>query len=268
MTQLNPQNFFAEGVGGGGSGAPGAKLKDLNDFVFGEIVDQSMAPATDFSTKQQKVDRNGNPIEQLVVVLQTEFRNWQGVNKIPLVDRDNPNSGPKPPHEDDGRRAVFIEPFTNIAAAVGAAITEATGDPQGFLLNGGKLGVQIFNLKDTGKGNPLKEHRAKYEAPAQTAAPVDFFGGGQQVQPQSAPPAQQPVQQVAPEGPPSVAVQQAVAAQQAQPVPAQGFNPPAAVSQNPWENQAAAQAQPAQTAPPAQATQDPWGTPVTGQPPF
>jgi hypothetical protein len=268
MTQLNPQNFFAQ-TASGGTGAPSAKLKDLNDFVYGEIVDQSMVPATEFATGKQKVDsRTGEPIEQLLVVLQTEYRNWQGVARIPLVDKDNPNSGPKPPTEDDGRRAVYIEPWTNINAAVGEAVVAATGERAG-LGNGGKLGIQVIELKDTGKGNPLKIHRAKYEPPVQTAAPADFFGGGAQ-------PA--PAQQAAPQGPPSVAAQQAVAERQAPPVqqapvqdPWSGQPAPQPVSQNPYENQAAAQAQtvpPAQQAPAAAPTQDPWGAPAQGQPPF
>lgn len=243
MTQLNPQNFFATVAGTGGGAS--AKLSDINDWVVGEIVDQAMLPATDFSTKKPKHDsRTGEPVEQLAVTLQTELRNWQGVSRIPLVEKDNPASGQKPASEDDGRRNVYIEPWTNIHSAVSDAVLDETGE-RGPLLNGGTLGVQVFNLKDTGKGNPLKEHRAKYTAPAPSAAaPADFFGGG--AQPQQAQPAAQPEPQ-------SVAAQAAVADRQ----------PPQGASANPWENQAAAQQAATPAAPP---TQDPWGAPVAGGP--
>ena len=72
---LNEGNFF-DNVGGG-SGAPSALLKNVNDGVIGEIVDQFMAPATEFATGKQKTDlKTGAPIEQLVVILQTDLRNW------------------------------------------------------------------------------------------------------------------------------------------------------------------------------------------------
>ena len=214
---LNEGNFF-DNVGGG-SGAPSAKLKDINDGVIGEIVDQFMAPATEFATGKQKTDiKTGAPIEQLVVILQTDLRNWQGVTRIPKVDKDDPNSAPKDPSEDDGKRAVYVEPWTNIHAAVGKAILEGTGE-KGPLRNGGRLGVKIHNLKDTGKGNPLKEHTAVYQAPA--AGGSDFFGetktaggpGDASVPAQQAPAQQAPAQQApaqdpwgappaAPSGPP------------------------------------------------------------------
>lgn len=164
MPNLNENNFF-DNVGG--SGAPSAKLQQPEDFVYGEVVDQFMAPATDFSTKKVKTDRDGNEIEQLVVILQTDLRNWEGVTRIPKVDKDDQSSADKPGSDDDGKRAVYIEPWTNIHAAVGKAIVEGTG-AKGPVRNGAQLGVKVVGLKDTGKGNPLKLHQAKYVAPAAT----------------------------------------------------------------------------------------------------
>lgn len=174
MTELNEGNFF-DNVGGG-SGAPSAKLKDAGDFVHGEIVDQFMIEATDFSTKKPKVDtKTGKTIMQLVVVVQTENRGWANVAKVPVVDKDDPRSPQKDPSEDDGRRAVYVEPWTNIHAAVGKARQEAHDGAKGPLANGGTLGVQITELKDTGKGNPLKIHRAKYVPPAASTPDAGFF---------------------------------------------------------------------------------------------
>lgn len=193
MTELNPENFFENT--GGGMGAPSASLKIVNDFVIGEIVDQAMVPKKKFRSEDIEKDaRTGKDIMQLVVVLQTDLRNWHGVSKVPTDE----NGREKPGSEDDGRRAIYVPPFTNIHAAVGAA----TGNKP--LRNGGKLGIKIIELKDTGKGNPLKIHQAVYEAPA--AAPEGFFGGDQPstqeaapaAQEQQAPPAQSAPAQEAP----------------------------------------------------------------------
>ena len=184
MTASSVENFFDNT--GGGSGAPSIKLSQPNDGVKGEILDQFMAPAYHFGTKNQKTDsKTGAPIEQLVVIVQTSLRNWDRVAKIPLVDPEDRSKGEKPASEDDGRRAIYIEPFTNIHAAVGAAVVKATGK-KGPLLNGGTLGVKITELRDTGKGNPLKVHDAVYEPPV--ASGQGFFGDSNTAQ--SAPAAQ------------------------------------------------------------------------------
>lgn len=205
MTQqqeLNPENFFENT--GGGVGAPSASLKIVNDFVIGEIVDQAMVPKKKFGSEDiEKDSRTGKDIMQLVVILQTDQRNWHNVSKVPTDE----NGNAKPASEDDGRRAIYVPPFSNIHAAIGEATDKKP------LRNGGKLGVKIVELKDTGKGNPLKIHAAHYEPPA--AAPEGFFGGGDQqaapaqsqpaAQQQSAPPAQQ---QAAPAAAPAAAPQQ------------------------------------------------------------
>jgi hypothetical protein len=167
---LNEQNFFDNT---GGSGAPSAKLTEVNDGVVGEIVDQRMVDATDFATKEVLTDKKtGKVIQQLQVILQTESRNWDGVSKVPLVDKDDRNSAQKDPSEDDGRRAVYIKPWTNIHAAVGDAVKKSNGGKPGPLRNGARFGIKITELRDVGKGNPLKVHQAFYEAPA---ASGDFF---------------------------------------------------------------------------------------------
>jgi hypothetical protein len=184
VTQLNESNFF-DNVGG--SGAPSAKLQRPDDFVVGQVVEQFMTVATDFSTKKPKVDaKTGKEIEQLVIILQTDQTNWAGVTKIPKVDKDDASSADKPASEDDGRRAVYVEPWTNIHAAVGKAVKDANNGQAGPVKNGAKLGVKITGLKDTGKGNPLKLHAAFYEPPAVGS---EFFN--QTSAPESAPAAQE-----------------------------------------------------------------------------
>lgn len=193
MTQNTTEvEGFFDNVGTGG--APSAKLKNVDDFVHGEIVDQYKTEARVFGKDEFEKDKNGNTVFQLVVILQTEQRNWEGVARIPVVDPNDRNSAQKDPSDDDGKRAVYIKPFTNLHAAVGRAIVEAT-KKKGGLQTGGTLGVKITRLEDTGKGNPLKHHAAVYTAPA---AGADFFatsGQGQAAPAQQEAPPAQPVGQ-------------------------------------------------------------------------
>lgn len=186
---------FFDNIGGGG--APSATLKDVDDFVVGEIVDQYKVEAKKFGTDQVEIDeRTGKPVIQLVVVLQTELRNWAGVSKIPVVDVNVPPAQQvqKDPSEDDGRRAVYVKPGHNLHAAIGQAIVAGTGK-RGNLQIGGQLGVKIDRLEPTRKGNPKKVHAVKYTPPAASAG--FFEGSNQAAQPQGQAPAQSaPVQQV------------------------------------------------------------------------
>jgi hypothetical protein len=224
MNQLNPSNYFENT--GGGVGAPSAKLSAVDDFVFGEILDQAMVPLNKFGTNppvQETDSRTGEKLFQLLVVVQTDFRNWQNVAKIPT----NEQGQQKAASEDDGRRAIYVPAFSNIHAAIGEATEKKP------LANGGTLGVKVIELRDTGKGNPLKIHQAKYVAPK---ASDGFFGGDA-----AAAPAAQPQ------------------ATQVDPAPPATQQPSAPVVQE----------QPAQPA--AAAPSDPWGTPAPAAgsgPPF
>lgn len=152
---------------------PSAKLSQIGDMVYGEIVDQFKVDKKKFASDEvEKDQKTGEPIKQLVVVLQTEQRNWEGVSKVPYVDPSDKSKGHLPPEADEGRRAVYVAPWTNLHAAVGKAIVEGTGQ-RGGLKKGAKFGVKVIDLEDTGKGNPKKVHQAHYEAPA---AGGDFFG--------------------------------------------------------------------------------------------
>lgn len=164
-------SFFDDSVR---SGAPSIRLSEINDGVIGEIVDQFMADKKKFGTDEvEKDSKTGEPIQQLVVILQTSLRNWDRVAKVPLIDPKDKSKGEKPASEDDGKRAVYIAPYTNAHAAVGRATAASNnGRPTG-LRNGAKFGLKVVDLEDVGKGNPKKVFVAHYEAPA---AGADFFG--------------------------------------------------------------------------------------------
>ena len=237
MTSNSTETDFFDNVGGG-SGAPGAVLKNVGDFVHGQILDMYKRDYVPFGKQEPEKREDGSNKQQLVIILQTENRNWANVSRIPVVDHTDPNSPAKPAEEDDGKRAVYVPEGKNIQFAIGRAAQAAGAKPA----VGGTLGVKIVNLKDTGKGNPLKEHEAVYQAPSASDA---FFA-----QAPAGPPAEQaPAQQAAP----------AQAPAPAQPAPqAAPAAPPAA-------------APAAAPAPAAPAQQDPWATsaaPATSEPPF
>lgn len=224
---------FFDNLGGGG--APGAKLKEINDWVQGTIVDSYKRDYIPFGKKDPEKNKDGvTNRQQLVVILQTEHRNWENVNKIPLVDHNDPSKGPKPPTEDDGRRAVFVTERSNLQYAVGDAITAARSqNPAAKFDNGGFLQIKIFNLKPTENGSPMKEHTVRYTPPS---AAGGFF----------------PSQEAAPAAP------QAQAAPPVQQAPAQPAAPaapqaPAAPAQDPWATPA-----------PAAPAQDPFGGAAAG----
>jgi hypothetical protein len=218
VSQTTVEGFFDNT--GGGVGAPSAKLSKIDDFVYGEVVDQALVDKKKFGSEEIERDKKTNePIKQLVVILQTDQRGWANVAKVPT----NEDGSAKDASEDDGRRAIYVAPFTNIHAAIGDAIIAATG-AKGPILNGASLGVKIVDLKDTGKGNPLKIHQAKYVAPAPKPASDNGFFGDSNTAPA------QPIDQAAAQVPPTTtAVAEQPAAPAAQP------------QVDPWTGQAASQ---------------------------
>ena len=157
---------------GGGAGAPTAVLKSVGDFAHGEVLEMFKKDYVPFGKTEPEKKEDGSTKQQLVIILQTTNRNWAGVVRVPKVDPADPNSPEKAPSEDDGQRAIYVPERSNIQFAIGRAVTAS----QAKFEVGGTLGVKIANLKDTGKGNPLKEHEAVYAAkPAPTAD--EFFGG-------------------------------------------------------------------------------------------
>lgn len=179
----NTTDFF-DNIGGG-SGAPTATLKGVGDFVHGEVVEMFKRDYIPYGKKDPEIKEDGTKRQQLVVILQTTNRNWAGVVKVPKVDPNDADSPEKPASEDDGLRALYCPEKSNIQYAVGRAVSFA----QAPFEVGGILGVKIANLKDTGKGNPLKEHEAVYKAkPAPTGD--EFFNQPSASAPTSAPAAE------------------------------------------------------------------------------
>lgn len=155
---------------GGGTAAPSAKLTDLNDSVAGVVRETFKKEYTKFGEKDPQVitdPKTGQPRNrvQMVVVLDTTLRNWQGVSKVPLVDPSDPNKGVKPPSEDDGTRAVYIPEMVKGAGSNGVifAVAQALRDEgiKGGIPAGTKFFLAIEDLKDVEKGNPLKVYKAK-----------------------------------------------------------------------------------------------------------
>jgi hypothetical protein len=231
---------------GSGVGAPSAHLKNVGDYVHGEVVEMFKRDYIPFGKTEPEKDESeaDGKRKQLVIILQTDFRNWQGVVSVPKIDPSDPNSGFKGPEEDDGKRAVYVPNRSNVQWAIGRAVAAAKAKFE----VGVTLGFKIENLRDTGKGNPLKEHAAVYQGKPASAG---FFGGQEQ--------AQQPAQQA-----PSAPAAQAPAAAPA---------PAPAPQQDPWTGQQAAAPAP-QAAPQAPAPQqDPWANsgsaaPAPSAPPF
>ena len=189
----NETTDFFDGIGSG-NGVPSAVLKGVGDFVHGEILEMFKRDYIPYGKKEAEKNEDGSTRQQLVIVVQTPHRNWANVVKVPKVDPSDPNSPEKSTDEDDGKRAVYVPERSNIQFAIGRAVTAAA--PAKFSV-GGTLGVKIENLKDTGKGNPLKEHAAVYTAkPAATAD--EFFGKSEAPASSPAPEASAPAQESMP----------------------------------------------------------------------
>jgi hypothetical protein len=158
---------------------PSAKLSQINDGVVGEVLDTYKVDKIKFGTKDvvERDTKTNEPIKQLVVVLQTAHRNWENVSKVPLVDREDKSKGDLPPEADEGRRAVYIPPWTNIHAEVGKAVkaANAAANVKGGIKVGAQFGVKVVDLEPTDKGNPKKIHAAKYVLPSATDS---FFDNG------------------------------------------------------------------------------------------
>lgn len=210
-------DFFDE-VGGEGAGAPGAVLKAPGDWVHGKITKmfkRGFVPYNNRKTREVEKNNDGTDRMELVIVLQTTFRNWENVISVPKVDYKDPNSAEKPPSDDDGLRVVYVPERSNIQFKIADAVREArASNPNAPFGVGGTLGVKVVDLEDTGQGNPMKVHEAAYTAPGEGDSFVE-----------SAPAAQQaaPAQEAAPAAPP------------ASPAPAQG---------DPWATPAQSQSAP------------------------
>lgn len=174
MSDNETDGFLDDGVR---EGANGARFDEVGDSVKGEIIDKFVIDYVPFGKKEPEIDeRTGQVVKQLVVVLQTEYRNWEDFpkNKIPK-DADGVAL---PGDKDTGRRAIYARKGTNIYSALAKAVAAAlpAGEKPGAHPKvGGQIGMQFFEDEDTGKGNNLKKFRGKYVVPAAKAESDDFF---------------------------------------------------------------------------------------------
>lgn len=208
----NDSGSFFGGMGGGGEVIPSFKFGGTGSAVQGQVQSCQVVGVSDYTTGETIVDaRTGQEAKQLKIVLQTTYRNWEHVSRIPTDDDGNQ----KGPHEDDGRRAIYTGGKSStgqswMSGAINDALRAAGRDSAKGIEIGAMLGVAVSEEVPSGKGNPYKKYVAKYSSPSQ-AAP-------QQAQAPQAP-AQAPAPQ--PQAP------QAAPPQAPQGNPFEGYQPPA-----------------------------------------
>lgn len=182
MTNENEyDDFFGEALKSGGGG-PTHKFREIGQTVLGEIVSMKRQQQTDFVTSKPKTNVKGEPQMEIVMVLQTELRDWADVTDKAKLDKET--GALRPTSEDTGLRAVYVK--NQMARAVGTAALP--GRPA----VGGQLWLKYVDEEDIGKGNPLPVFEAKYKAPEPADTNADVFGAKPATNPTpaaSAPPA-------------------------------------------------------------------------------
>lgn len=161
------EDFFAEQQQSDFLSASAA-FKNVGDIVKGTICEEpTLIDQTEFNSREVKKAKNGNVLKQLVVVLQTEHRNWEAALK-PAKDADG---NPRPAADDIGKRALFVK--FKLRDAIAEALKAAGAKS---LEVGGELAV-AFTGTEVYNGFDVKQYKAKYTAPAKSnAASADFFG--------------------------------------------------------------------------------------------
>lgn len=198
MSQPTLESFFS----GGGGKSVSWKDKPIGTTVTGTIL--AVHPpqqVTDPADGKPKFNRNGQPIMQVRVDLQTDFRNWE-LCKPP----DDPSQ------VDDGARALYVGGW--MQGAVGDALRKAgrQGPPE----VGGWISVTLTERtpNENPALQPINKFVAQYQSPAAQATgqffqpPQNGYAGAPQQQPVPAQSAAAPQY-----------VQQATAAPQAPPMP-------------------------------------------------
>lgn len=139
----------------GGGGAPGIKFPTIGTVAKGTVLSFEAQQQTDFATGEPKTWKDGKPMMQVVVTMQTDDRD-------PEID------------DDDGQRRLFVR--GQMTKAVGDAIRAAGAKG---LEVGGVLAVQYVEDKpsETRGFNPAKCYRAQYQPPAAGAANDALLGG-------------------------------------------------------------------------------------------
>lgn len=158
----------------GGGGAPTATFKDapIGRKYVGKILASEVTQQTEMKTGEPKFWKDGNPMMQAVITIQTDERN------LDIED-------------DDGQRRLFVK--GEMQKAVREAIKEsgAKGLEVGGLLAVAYIGDGVPPEKGL---NAPKLYKAQYRAPDPVAATNDMLGTSAP----AAPPTPQPVAQPTP----------------------------------------------------------------------
>jgi hypothetical protein len=172
------EDFFTN-TGSGDFLSASAAFKNVGDIVRGVICEEPvLIDQTVFNKPNElKRDKNGNVLKQLVVVLQTEHRDWEAALK-PAKDADG---NPRPASDDIGKRSLFVK--FKLRDAIAEAL-KAAGAKQ--LEVGGELAV-AFTGESEFNGFDVKEYKAQYKAPTSNAS-TDFFGDNTAAKSDTAPP--------------------------------------------------------------------------------
>jgi hypothetical protein len=165
-------DFFGQALAGGGGGGPTHKFHTVGQTVLGEIVSMKRQQQTNFTDGKPKFNVKGEPMMEVVLVLQTELRDWQDVTDKAKLDKET--KAPRPTSEDTGLRAVYVK--NQMARALGAAALPTAPDGKGRPAVGGQVWLKYVDNEDIGKGNPLPIFEAKYKAPAAPDTNADVFG--------------------------------------------------------------------------------------------
>jgi hypothetical protein len=125
-----------------GGGSPSVKFLEIGTKVVGEVVDTATGQQRDFKTGELKFWKDGNPMMQAIITLQTDQRDPE----IP---------------DDDGKRRLFVS-SRRMREAIRDAVQAAGAK---FIEVGGKLAVQFTERPDDGTENPPKFYAAQYKRP-------------------------------------------------------------------------------------------------------
>lgn len=141
---IDPNDILLSG------GAPAFKFENIGDTVKGEVVSAEARQQTDYATGDLKTWKDGKPMMEVVVTLQTDLRN----------DGD-----------DDGQRRIFVR------GQMTTALRDALKAANARLEPGGTLAVQFTGTKpsETRGFQPAKQFVAQY-VPGAPAAVNDLLG--------------------------------------------------------------------------------------------
>lgn len=145
MTQQTADSFLL-----GGGGGRSAKFEQPGTTVTGLVIDSEVRQQTDIRTGEPKVWQNGDPMNQLVVRLQTDT----------VEDAD-----------DDGIRVLYIKGGFKAPTMQKAVADAVRGVGAKGLEPGGSLSVTYTGDGPKSPGmNPPKYYTATYNRPAAGAA--------------------------------------------------------------------------------------------------